>query len=267
MPRFRVFSAIASLCLAVIGVSCLATAASASAKPAVSFAFASNKVSAEHPISISYSSSGLPTGSSLFLQRQEGTAHAWKDVEKLNGAAGTETAPGVPIGKYLYRIQVRQNTKAVAVSPSKVLYAYGTVPLASLCNNPGVIINAGNGCPFNGSTQIGGRVFPYVVLVTSNEGSVYPSFYNLIDFPATTCRSIAFSFGMPVNGSQSGDTAYLETIEQTRDPQMAGAGFGVLKSLHAKLDGHPWFLENSASNGADEIAINGKASCYTPSGY
>ena len=267
MLRFRAVSAIASLCLAVTGVAWLAMTASASAKPSVSFAFASNKVSAHHPISVRYSSSGLPAGSSLYLQRQEGTAHAWKDVGKLKGTAGTEPAPGVPTGKYVYRIQARQNTKVVAVSPSKVLYAYGTVSMATLCSGPGVIINAGNGCPFNGSTQIGEHVFQYVVLITSNEGSVYPSFYNLIDFPKTTCRSVAFTFGMPANGSESGDTAYLETIEQTRDPQMASAGFGVLKTLHAKLDGHPWFLENSASSGADEIAINGKASCYTPSGY
>ena len=267
MLKFRVFSVIVALCLAMTGVSCLAAAASALAKPAVSFAFASNKVSADHPVSVSYSSSGLPAGSSLYLQRQEGTARAWKDVEKLKGTAGTETAPGVPAGKYVYRIQARQSMKVVAVSASKVLYSYGRVSLATLCNNPGVIINAGNGCPYNGSAQIGDHVFPYVILVTSNEGSVYPNFYNLIDFPATTCRSIAFSFGMPANGSQSGDTAYLETIEQTRDPQVASAGFGVLKTLHAKLDGHPWFLENSASNGADEIAINGTASCYTLSGY
>ncbi|MGH3398801.1 MAG: hypothetical protein ACRDPO_29360, partial [Streptosporangiaceae bacterium] len=114
---------------------------------------------------------------------------------------------------------------------------------------------------------VGSHVFQYKILVNNNGSSIYPTFNNLIDFPATTCRTISFTFGMPQDSSQSGDTAYIETIEQTKDPQVGSVGFGALRTFHAALDGHPWFLENAASNGNDGIAISATASCYTVSGY
>jgi hypothetical protein len=110
------------------------------------------------------------------------------------------------------------------------------------------------------------NVFQYDAFISSNDSSIYPVYWNLIDFPATNCRSIDISFGMPTDGSQAGDTAYLETVEQTLEPQSASTVYGVLGTLNATLDGRPWFLENAATRSADEIAINGTASCYTPTG-
>jgi hypothetical protein len=58
-----------------------------------------------------------------------------------------------------------------------------------------------------------------------------------------------------------------ETVEQTLDPTVASAGFGSLRTFRARLDGHPWFLENAATSTSDGIAINATASCYPRSGY
>lgn len=229
--------------------------------------FAKSRVDAKQAIAVRYSSKELPKDSALYLQRQFGTARVWKNVKKLKGTSGAESVPGVPQGQYAFRILARHDGRPVVASATKKLYSYGTVSIGVLCNNPNVIDNAGNGCPYSGSTQVGSNIFQYKILVEDNSGSVYPTFWNLIDFPATTCRSITFRFGMPQNSSQSGDTAYIETVEQTLDPQVRSVGYGGLRTFRAALDGHPWFLENSATNGNDGIAINATASCYTVSGY
>jgi hypothetical protein len=267
MLRIRVIATTAALGLAIIGTGSAATAASAAARPSVTFTFAKNRVITHQAVTVTYSSRRLPRGSGLYLQRQFGSARVWKNVSKLHGTSGTQKIAGVPQGRYSFRVRARRDGRTLAVSPTRRLYSYGPVSIAVLCNNPKVNINTDNGCPDSGSTQVGNHVFPYKVLVSDNDSSVYPTFFNLIDFPATTCRSITFTFGMPQDASQSGDTGYIEAVEQTLDPQVGHVGFGALRTFRVALDGHPWFLENSASSGADGIAINATASCYTVSGY
>jgi hypothetical protein len=151
--------------------------------------------------------------------------------------------------------------------PSPPAPARYSVPLSSLCSNSGVQLHAVNGCPYNGTTLVGPTNFAYTILIEDNDESVMPSYWNLIDFPATTCDSIDLTFGMPTDGSQAGDTASIQVTAQTLAPQSASVGYGQFGKLEATLDGHPWSLENAATNTGDKIAINGVASCSTPSGY
>ena len=144
---------------------------------------------------------------------------------------------------------------------------YASVSVATLCSNGGVKSDAVNGCPYVGTSQIGDSVFEHAILIEDNDESVLPSYWNLIDFPATTCRSIRLAFGMPTDGSQPGDTASVRVTAQTLAPQSAAVGYGQVAELDATLDGHPWSLENAATSTADKIAINGVASCSTSSGY
>jgi hypothetical protein len=152
-------------------------------------------------------------------------------------------------------------------APTPALPAYGPVPLSKLCENHEVQSHAVNGCPDSGTSQIGFDAFERVILIEDNDESVLPKYWNLFDFPATSCSSIILTFAMPTEDSQPGDTASIQVTAQPLPPQSATIGYGQLGQLEATLDGHPWSLENSASNTDDKIAINGVASCSTPSGH
>jgi hypothetical protein len=141
------------------------------------------------------------------------------------------------------------------------------VPLGTLCEGSGVYIDAVNGCPFNGMTPVGGGNFSYSILIESNDDSVSPAYWDLIDFPANTCQSISLSFAMPADGSAPGDVASIEVLNQSGAAQSASVAFGQTATLTASLAGGPWSLENSSTNANDQIAINGTATCRTSSGY
>jgi hypothetical protein len=145
--------------------------------------------------------------------------------------------------------------------------AYG-VPLSSLCANQAVRIQAINGCPYPGATLIGSTNFAYAVLVENNNESVSPTYWNLIDFPASTCTSIQLTFGLPSSGSRPGDSASIEVVG-AGGTRLAAANvtYGSVATLSAELDDERWKLENSASDTEDEIAINGVATCSTSGGY
>jgi hypothetical protein len=87
---------------------------------------------------------------------------------------------------------------------------------------------AANGCPYLGETLIGATTFKYTALVKNNNESILPTYWNLIDFPATSCRSIDLTFGMPADGSQPGDTASVQITAQTLVPQSARVGYGAV---------------------------------------
>jgi hypothetical protein len=152
-------------------------------------------------------------------------------------------------------------------TPAPALPAYGPVPLSKLCENHEVQSHAVNGCPYPGTSQIGFDAFERTILIEDNDESVLPTYWNLFDFPATSCSSIALTFAMPTEDSQPGDTASIQVTAQPLAPQSATVGYGQIGKLEATLDGHPWSLENAATSTDDKIAINGVASCSTPSGY
>jgi hypothetical protein len=152
-------------------------------------------------------------------------------------------------------------------APTPALPAYGPVPLSKLCENHEVQSHAVNGCPYRGTSQIGFDAFERTILIEDNDESVLPKYWNLFDFPATSCSSITLTFAMPTEDSQPGDTASVQVTAQTLPPQSATVGYGQIGKLEATLDGHPWSLENAASNTDDKIAINGVASCSTATGY
>jgi hypothetical protein len=157
--------------------------------------------------------------------------------------------------------------KHAPAAPTPALPVYAPVSLATLCSNQNVELHAVNGCPYLGTSQIGFDAFARAILIEDNDESVLPTYWNLIDFPATSCSSIALTFGMPTDGSQPGDTASIQVTAQALSPQSARVGYGQVAKLEATLDGHPWSLENAATSTDDKIAINGVASCSTTSGY
>lgn len=141
-----------------------------------------------------------------------------------------------------------------------------SVPLSELCSGAGVQLHAVNGCPYNGSTSVGLTNFAYTILIEDNDESVTPLYWNLIEFPASTCSSITLSFGMPTTRSNPGDIASIQ-VAGTAGPASMSAAYGAVASFSATLNGQPWTLQNSATNTDDQIAVNGLATCSTPTGY
>lgn len=141
-----------------------------------------------------------------------------------------------------------------------------TVSLATLCANAGVTNAAQNGCPYDGTTTVGTRPLPYEALVVNNNQSLSPSFWDLINFPSTTCSVVHITFGIPSGGGSPGDVAYLQ-VAQGSTHMTSQASYGHLGTLSVPLSNEQWSLNNSATSTNDEIAINLSATCATPSGF
>lgn len=254
---------LAFACLAVFSAS-----ASASRGMRADWQLSSSHVEQGAALPWRYSIAPFHPGERLLVQRQFGAARYWRTVQQVALADGSASgaAPGVSLGRYKYRAVLSERGQVLWRSGPEAVYSYGPVSIATLCRGSGVKIDSGPGCPSVGDTQIAGNVFSYAIHIESNDASVYPTFWNLIDFPTNTCRSLSLTFGIPLSGGSTGDSAYLQVVSQTLDPQTASVPYGALGELHAALDGRPWFLENSGTSRGDEITINGLASCYTATG-
>jgi hypothetical protein len=57
----------------------------------VEFSFAKDRVTQKEKLDVTYASQHLPAGSVINLQGQVGSAHAWKNVERLPISASTAT--------------------------------------------------------------------------------------------------------------------------------------------------------------------------------
>jgi len=141
-----------------------------------------------------------------------------------------------------------------------------TVPLGTLCRGSGVVYNAENGCPYDGTATIGSDQLPYEVLIGNNVRSVYPTFWDLINFPATTCTSVQVSFGIPQNGGQPGDVAYIQ-LREGSTTQTGSSTYGNISGFTMPLNGAAWSVNNSSTSSTGYIALNLTATCSTSTGY
>lgn len=223
------------------------------ARPTASFSFKHNRISAGVKPVINYKTTNLPKGSSIYLQRQYGTARVWKNVKQLAARSGTASAPAVQMGKYLYRIRVRKSGRTVVTSATRTLYSYGKVKLSNLC------VPGGWGTCDAQTVQIGSTIFTYVI----GAGDGYPYYVSLLQFKSTSCRSMSLQFG--TDDTASGAEAYIEVIQSRSDPQYGSVAIDSIGNFSPKLDGGPFYLEVSETNG-NETYVNGHASCYTSSG-
>jgi hypothetical protein len=245
--------------IALVAVPATATGAVAAphtAKPAATFSFAHNRVDQKTQLHFTYSTKHLPRGSAIYLQWQVGTAHAWRNVERLRKASGTATARGVSIGKWEYRIDVVRRGKTVVASRERPLYAYGTVAYARLCS-----VWQGSSCPAY-DVQIGNTDFTSYYSVWNLS---YPDFATILQYHSTSCRSLDIQYA-DSDTENSADQEYIQLV-QSRSPLQAGQGpVETVNTFTATLDGGPFMLQASEDNSNFNVWINGSASCYTSSG-
>jgi hypothetical protein len=229
--------------------------AHAKARPTASFTFVHDKVDAGKRPSLKYTTAHLPKGSAIFLQRQFGFGQVWKNVEHLPRAAGTTTAPAVPMGKYEYRIRVVAHSKQVTVSKTHPLFSYGRVSYTDLCKSATF-----GGCQ-SGAVQIGNTAFTYAA---ENDPSSFPSYTETLSDNKTSCSSITVNWGDA--NTNTSERSYVKIIQSATDPQKSSTPNGTLGKLVAKLDGGPFFLDDSSDSGSDFVYLNGSALCYTGTG-
>lgn len=272
MRRSLAMIAAVTVALGLVGFAASASASTSTApkmataipKPGVWLSFfPTNRVTAGAAQQFSYNSKNLPTGSKLYLQRQVGLAHVWKDIQVLKGYSGWAKTLKVPQGRYSYRIAAYLKTRKLKVSSVHYLYSYGPVSLAVLCSAPNVNINNlfyGSCNP--GTVQVGTNVFSYELGWSAD---TFPSYLTAITFPKHTCRSLTLNFGLDSNNSQPGEVAYIQILQTRTDPEIASTPVGVIGNLFAPLDGGPFYIQWSSTDG-DSVYVNGSASCWSANG-
>lgn len=250
--------------MSIIGTPKLAAGATPHA--AVWLAIPNNSVTAGRAFPLAYSALRMPVHSSLYLELQEGSAGVWQPVKKLWGPVkqvtsrhGRAVAPGVAMGRQLYRLLI--TTKYGASSASHVVFSYGNVPLGTLASNSYNCLTGGAECQ-TGTVQIGTSEFNYVL--ASVDYAVYPQYEQELSESSSTCRSITVQFGSPADGNAN-DSIEVEVVRADAAQQTSTIPLGEVGTFTARLDSRAWALD--ISNGGQYYGyLNGSLSCYTPNG-
>ena len=234
------------------------TGALAAPRPTTSLGIPTDQVTAGASFTITFSSTKLPPGTVLALQKQVGTAHVWQIAAKLRGTTGTATVSGTLIGIHEYRLEAFRKNRVIAVSAPKRLYSYGPVTMTTICRAIQIPCSSG-------IETIGSTLYEYAEGPNA-PGNTYPEWEQNGTFKAdhTTCRSAAITFAfykVPASGR-----AYVRLLQASAEPQeattMASTEVGTFDVV---FDGGPWYLSNATTNGSN-VVMNGTFSCYTPTG-
>jgi hypothetical protein len=251
----------AALTLSILSVASFVVPATvdAAARVNATLTIPNNRVNANQPFAISFSSTNVSGGARSFLQREFGTAKVWKSVESLYGRNGTVNASEISIGRYLYRVDIISG-KSSTKSKAESIYAYGTVPFETVCAS----LFGQGGCNVE-TEQVGSTIFTYVVKFSAQ---TYPNYSQDISAKTTTCRSATLQFAQPNNSGPN--DSYLQVIQSASDPENASISPGVIGTFAITLDGGPWILNVSNGNvlsyNTVPVEVNGTMDCYSTTG-
>jgi len=258
LARLVLVPAVAAAAVVTLAVS----PAGAAAKPTASLAVSHATIATGTAPAFSYSTKHAPKGTTLYLQRQFGSKHVWKNVRKLTHASGKVTAPKLTsLGRYYYRVHGVRKGKAVVSSSAHAVYAYGNVSLGRLCAvYNGYTCNSGDD---DGTVEVGSTIFNYQVLFGDN---TYPSYAHELRFASTSCRTLSLRYATDGNGQRdSTEVSYVRVVQASADPVSSHVASGHIGSLKANLDGGAFYLDTSTKDGWS-IDMTGVASCWSSSG-
>jgi hypothetical protein len=188
---------------------------------------------------ITYSSSGIPTGGRLLLQRTVGTHLAWATVKPLaaNRVAST-TAPGVPLGHYRYRV-VSTNAKGVATaSVIRYMNSYADLPLGTI---------------------LGQSSNTWTILASS--GSFLFTFVTAenIEFDHPSCRSM--DLRVVYDAPQNAADGTVTVLQETADSVIVTTPTDTVVPVHVDMNGSAFAVRLTYQS-----LVNGTASCWTTNG-
>lgn len=216
-------------------------------------------VEARQPVSFSYRLANLPAPDRLYLQQPVGTAHDWRDLERLTPSThGTGQTAGLPMGTFRYRLAISEHGQTIWTGRPVSVRAYANLPLERLL--PGAR---------PGSTVIGSNTFNYVWVVSGEDiesGKPMQQF----GATATACRSVHVEVAVPSQHDLP-NRSWLATVsQQTQAATTTRANENEVASLStALIPGQSWsfgvtFEETPHENGGASpvLFINGYANCY-----
>lgn len=224
------------------------------------------EVTAGQGFSFPYTTSGIPRGGRIYIQRQEGTAHVWRNVVSLPIAhRGTGAAAALSMGRFKFRVVIFVSGRMVSSTSAIVVSSYGTIPLGELLPSDAAIAGP------QGSVLVGSNTFNFI------DGTSFDDTEELLSSNATSCRSLSIDIGAPANTPANiaafpgaNDWTWTATVyQQTADPVSATVGPGQTATLNANIvPGQSWDLSatfagtNPNATSPDGVLINGTASCY-----
>lgn len=227
--------------------------AHAAAKPRLTLDVPS-QVNANVAFNAPWSTTKLPKGDHVVLQRQMGTGAVWHTVAKLQGSKGTATVPGIPMGRFLVRILVLDKHNKGVVSLKRTVTSFGPVSLLAIFGDD------------SGSYTTATQVFSYEQRL---DGYADTTTGALTD-GTNTCRSLSLAWmaGPEYQDPDLTATGTLTVVQESQDPVSATADENTLSALKAGLvPGQGWSV-NLGDNGDGPLFfyLSGMASCYTPTG-
>jgi hypothetical protein len=182
----------------------------------------------------------------VVLQRQQGTAHTWRTVVRLQGAGGSGQLPGFSLGRYPFRIAAFGAHKKLLAEQRRTLAVFGSVPLSTLF-------------PYKQSNTYATptRAFSYTLRFYTG-GLENP----VLSVTKNNCRSVHLDF-VPGEG-QAGEVGTVSLVQETLDPVAVSAAHDVIGALDAALvPGKSWSINLSQAGGNDAFTFyfNGSAMC------
>lgn len=249
--------------VATVGATTSAEAAPSAARlahagPTLTLSVASDQENAGVAFIGSFSSAHLPGGSTLYMQKQVGTARVWQDESRLRGPAGSLSIAGAAMGVHAFRLVAIHRRRLVAVSATKDLYSYGPVTMTTICRAINVPCTSG-------TETIGNTLYEYAGGPYA-PGNTYPEWEQNGTFKAdhTTCRNAVITFAfykVPTTGR-----AYIRLLQGHSEPEEAATNLPTeVGTFNATFDGGSWYLSEATTNGTN-VVTNGVFSCYTPTG-
>jgi hypothetical protein len=226
----------------------LALPASAAAQPKPTVAWTPPRaVNAKAPIPFSWSARHLGRNYRLVIQRPVGTAHTWQTMMKLPTNSGSAQLPGVPLGKYRYRLAALRGRHVLAQQVAAIA-VFGEVPFSVLLGNA-----------YTQVATTASYSFPYVVYW---EGAYGLDGETILSVQHNNCTFVHVAFLLGVGESYSGrlTSGTITLVREARDPVIVTAPFDdTIGSLDAEVTpGQTWAVNAERT---EVVHLNGYALC------
>ena len=245
--------------LVILALLLPAGAADAAAHVTLSLDFENIQVTAGAGIPYSYTAAHVPRGDTVALQRQYGAVY--KRVTFLRQSSGHGTAPGLPMGRYGYRLLLRRGKKVLTKTSPIYIYSYGTVTLTQLCAATSSRLTIAN-CS-SGTVPVGSGTFDYAASDTS--GNADNTGAPALKAAGSKCRSGQISYTL-ANSADPSAEADIEVDQPGSNPQSDATPYGTVSTLKFVTPSPTWdvvFWENPAGQ---TVYWNGSFSCWTATG-
>ena len=259
---------VAVACLGVIGPAAAPLAAAPG--PTTSFNLSSLTPNAATRVRANLCWSNAPAKTVVVLERQLVGASGWTSVERApiqrrQGCVGASVPVG-SMGHYRYRSEVVRGARALRVSVSRDLYAYGVISANAL-------FYAQFGCGDNMATVSDG-VHSYQYFCQLSAGRTSAQASEAVFRSNTSCRAMTLRLvGTDNPPGDIGDTSIdsMNLTQSTLSPQPISFNANTPTSVTFRLDGSPatiqtWNNRGDFNESVYVLSAGSTASCWTSSG-